>query len=68
MVDLVFAMQGVPIAEAGQYAFELLSQGELLGRRRFQVIIGRPRAPGQRPRPDERGPDFGLPEGPQPEA
>jgi hypothetical protein len=61
MVDLVFAMQGVPIAQAGQYAFELLSEGELLGRRRFQVIVGRPRPSmppplglgEQEPQPDE---------------
>jgi hypothetical protein len=42
MVDLVFAMHGVPIAVAGQYAFELLSEGELLGRRRFRVLKGGP--------------------------
>ena len=60
MVDLVFAMQGVPIAQPGQYAFELLSEGELLGRRRFQVIVGRPRPP--------MAPPLGLDEqGPQPE-
>jgi hypothetical protein len=59
MVDLVFAMQGVPIAKAGQYAFELLSQGELLGRRRFQVVVGRPRVPRQHPRPDAGGPNSG---------
>lgn len=52
MVDLVFAMQGVPIAKAGQYAFELLSEGELLGRRRFQVVIGRPKRPGTPPPPE----------------
>ena len=59
MVDLVFAMQGVPIAKAGQYAFELLSQGDLLGRRRFQVLIGRARPPGQPPPTGEAGPGFG---------
>lgn len=53
MVDLVFAMQGVPISQTGQYAFELLNEGELLGRRRFQVLIGRPRQPGATPRPDD---------------
>jgi hypothetical protein len=42
MVDLVFAMQGVPIANAGQYAFELHSGDELLGRRRFQVVVKQP--------------------------
>ncbi|WP_320046867.1 DUF6941 family protein [uncultured Ilyobacter sp.] len=45
MVDLLFAMQGVPIAEVGQYAFELVSGGELLGRRRFHVLIGQQRKP-----------------------
>lgn len=53
MVDLVFAMQGVPIARPGQYAFELLCNGELLGRRRFRVVVGRPRSPGPRPRPNQ---------------
>lgn len=46
VVDLLFAMQGVHIPEAGQYAFELLSGGELLGRRRFQVLIRPPGPPG----------------------
>jgi hypothetical protein len=59
MVDLVFAMQGVPIAKAGQYAFELLSQGDLLGRRRFQVRVGRPRPPQAKPPPDSTEPDSG---------
>ncbi len=58
MVDLVFVMQGVPVEKAGQYAFELLSGGELLGRRRFHVVIGRPRAPGQTPPPSDVEPDF----------
>lgn len=51
VVDLLFAMQGVRIPEAGQYAFELLSGGELLGRRRFQVLVrGKPGGPpGARP-------------------
>ena len=52
MVDLVFAMQGVPIAKAGQYAFELLGEVDLLGRRRFRVVVGRPRPPGITPPPD----------------
>jgi hypothetical protein len=43
-VDLVFTMQGIPIVVAGQYAFEILCSGEVLGRRRFQVI--------HRPRPE----------------
>lgn len=46
VVDLLFAMHGVQIPEAGQYAFELLTEGEILGRRRFQV---RPRLPGEGP-------------------
>lgn len=56
MVDLVFAMQGVPVAKAGQYAFELLSRGELLGRRRFQVVVGRPQRPGKMPPPGSTDP------------
>lgn len=39
MVDLVFAMHGLRIDAPGQYAFELLSGSELLGRRRFQVVL-----------------------------
>ena len=46
VVDLLFAMQGIHIPEGGQYAFELLSGGELLGRRRFQVVVRPPPAPG----------------------
>ncbi len=38
VVDLLFAMQGLHIPAPGQYAFEILSRGELLGRRRFQVL------------------------------
>jgi hypothetical protein len=60
MVDLVFAMQGVPVAKAGQYAFELLSEGELLGRRRFQVVVGRPRPPQKPPPPGSPGTEFGT--------
>ena len=37
-VDLVFALRGVVIPTPGAYAMELLSHGELLGRRRFQVF------------------------------
>ena len=47
VVDLLFAMQGVKIPAEGQYAFELLSSEELLGRRRFLVRL-RP-APGRAP-------------------
>ena len=39
VVDLLFAMQGLHIPDAGQYAFELLAGGEILGRRRFQVLL-----------------------------
>ncbi|MEW6250467.1 MAG: hypothetical protein AB1716_07455 [Planctomycetota bacterium] len=39
VVDLLFAMQGLEIPEPGQYSFELLGGGELLGRRRFQVRL-----------------------------
>jgi len=60
MVDLVFAMQGVPVANAGQYAFELLSEGELLGRRRFQVRVGRPRPPRMTPPPGSTKPGSGA--------
>ena len=38
MVDLVFTLRGVQLPELGQYAFELLSGPELLGRRRFHVL------------------------------
>ncbi len=47
VVDLLFAMQGLNIPEAGQYAFELLSNGEILGRRRFQVFQRQPGQPGR---------------------
>lgn len=50
MLDLVFNMQGVALQSAGQYAFEVLSSGELLGRRRFSVVMMQPRPqPGQPP-------------------
>lgn len=39
VVDLLFALQGIRVPAAGQYAFELLSDGALLGRRRFQVLL-----------------------------
>lgn len=38
-VELVFGVQGIAIPTVGQYAFELWAQGELLGRRRFQVLV-----------------------------
>jgi len=45
VVDLLFGIQGLRIPEAGQYAFELLSEGEILGRRRFQVLVRPPPTP-----------------------
>lgn len=42
VADLVFAMQGIRIPSAGQFAFELLHDGLILGRRRFQVIVRPP--------------------------
>lgn len=39
VVDLLFAIQGIKIPEEGQFAFELLSRGEILGRRRFHVRL-----------------------------
>jgi len=44
-VDLVFSLHGVRIAAAGQYAFEMLCAGEVLGRRRFQVLSRPPHPP-----------------------
>jgi hypothetical protein len=49
IVDLLFAMQGLKIPEAGQYAFEILSGAALLGRRRFQVWLRPPGAPPAEP-------------------
>jgi hypothetical protein len=37
-VDIVFALQGIRIEQAGPYAIELRCAGEILGRRRFQVF------------------------------
>jgi len=54
IVDLLFAMQGVKIPDAGQYAFEILSGAALLGRRRFQVWV---RPPGQPPGPPPEAPE-----------
>lgn len=44
-VELIFNMQGIQFSTAGQFGFELWAQGELLGRRRFQVLVGPGRAP-----------------------
>ncbi len=51
IVDLLFAMQGLKIPEAGQYAFEILSGAALLGRRRFQVWVRPPSTPPAEPAP-----------------
>ncbi len=55
VVDLIFALQGVRVPAEGQYAFELLCAGEILGRRRFRVKV---RPPGEGPpgAPGEPGP------------
>lgn len=45
-VDLVFAMQGLKLPQAGQHAFEVLSDNEILSRRRFHI---RALQPGQKP-------------------
>lgn len=45
MVDLVFTLQGLQIPTAGQFAFELLAAGDILGRRRFQVVQAQPGGP-----------------------
>lgn len=45
IADLVFSLHGVMFDRAGQYAFELLCDDQLLGRRRFHVV----HHPGQRP-------------------
>ena len=42
-VDLVFTLRGVRIPTTGQYAFEVLCAGDVLGRRRFQVVERPPR-------------------------
>jgi hypothetical protein len=45
IVDLVFGMHGLRIGAPGPYAFEILCGQELLGRRRFQVVLRPPRQP-----------------------
>ncbi len=45
IVDLVFAMQGLQVTDGGQHAFELLTGGTLLSRRRFQVVQRPPSGP-----------------------
>ncbi len=46
VVDLLFHLRGIRIQTAGQYAFEVLHEGEILGRRRFQLVV---RPPQQQP-------------------
>lgn len=63
IADILFGLQGVRIPEAGQYAIELWGRGELLGRRRFQVLL---RPPGQQGQQGHQGPQPGPPPpGPQ---
>jgi hypothetical protein len=38
-VDLLFNVQGLKLPQAGQYAFEVVSGGEILARRRFHVRV-----------------------------
>lgn len=53
-VDLLFNLQGIQIPAAGQYAFELVCEGDVLGRRRFQVLP-RPQRPATEPAPPGEG-------------
>ncbi|MBL8878600.1 MAG: hypothetical protein JNG88_05720 [Phycisphaerales bacterium] len=47
VVDLIFTLQGIQLPTPGQYAMELWSSDDLLGRRRFQLFY-RPPTPAQR--------------------
>jgi hypothetical protein len=47
-IDLMFALQGIRLGAAGQYAFEIAVGGELLGRRRFQIAFRPPPGKGRR--------------------
>jgi hypothetical protein len=38
-VDLLFALQGLKLEQAGQHAFEVLCAGEILARRRFHIRL-----------------------------
>ena len=49
VVDLLFHLRGIRIQAAGQYAFEVLHKAELLGRRRFQLVVRTPPRPPQSP-------------------
>lgn len=48
-VDLVFAMQGLKLTQAGQHAFEVLSDSEILSRRRFHIRAMQPGQPPEHP-------------------
>lgn len=45
VVDLLFHLRGIRIQAAGQYAFEVLHEGGILGRRRFQLVVHKPPQP-----------------------
>lgn len=49
VADLMFSMQGLRVPTAGQYAFEILNNGSVLARRRFQVIVRQQQSPPQPP-------------------
>jgi hypothetical protein len=51
VVDLIFSIQGIRVPDPGQYAFEILHEGNVLGRRRFQVVIAKRPGPPQSGRP-----------------
>ncbi len=38
-VDLLFNLQGLKMPQAGQHAFEVLCEGEILARRRFHIRV-----------------------------
>lgn len=48
VVDLVFTLQGIQLPTPGQYAMEIWTSDDLLGRRRFQLFY-RPHTPPHRP-------------------
>lgn len=44
IVELIFSLHGINLPTLGQYGLELYAHGELLGRRRFQVLMNPPDA------------------------
>lgn len=42
VVELIFSLHGITLPTLGQYALELYAHGEMLGRRRFQVLKSQP--------------------------